>query len=88
MFSSGTCRICGCTDHRPCWGGDPRASAGEEAFVKRLVSDENLLPVGEACMWMDKARTICSAHPTDELASYGLAIARRGNGLSEFGLGS
>ncbi len=83
---SGTCTICGCTDHRPCFGA-PGDGTIEAAFVQRLVPDHDLLAVGRTCMWLDSAQTLCSAHSAGELARHGFAVARHGNGLFEFGLG-
>jgi hypothetical protein len=86
MTDHGTCIICGCTDDRPCLGAAVYASVVEAAFVKRLVPEEDLLAAGETCMWLDDGRTICSAHPAEELASYGFAVARNGDGFAEYGL--
>jgi hypothetical protein len=84
---SGTCVICGCTDDRPCLGAAVYASVLEVAWVCRLVPDQDLLNAGETCMWLDGGHTICSAHPAEELAEFGFAVARHGHGLFEFGLG-
>ncbi len=83
---SGTCVICGCTDDRPCLGAAV-SSVVEVAWVKRLVSERELLAPGTTCSWLDSAQTFCSAHSAGELAVHGFAIARHGNGLFEFGLG-
>jgi len=82
-----TCIICGCSDDRPCLGAAIFASIVEAAWVHRLVPEEDLLAAGSTCSWLDQGHTICSAHPAEELASYGFAVARHGNGLFEFGLG-
>ena len=82
----GTCIICGCTDDRPCLGAAVYASALEANWVQRLVPEEDLLAAGDACYWLDGAHTICSAHPAGELTLHGFAVARNGDGFSEYGL--
>ncbi|MBN1441684.1 MAG: hypothetical protein JXA90_03195 [Planctomycetes bacterium] len=83
---TGTCTICGCTDDSPCLGAAVYASVLEAAWARRLVPDGNLLPAGKYCYWLDGKHTICSAHAAGELALHGFAVARHGDGFSEFGL--
>jgi hypothetical protein len=47
LFEPGTCRICGCTDLKPCrMLPDP----------ERPIAGQNLMN----CAWVDKSRTLCT----------------------------
>lgn len=62
----GTCRICGCTQRRPCVSG----LLARAAPSHRVVAPPLLRP-GEACQWLDRFRTFCSAHSREELEAWG-----------------
>lgn len=70
-----TCILCGCSEFRPCIGGVLFPAAN----VHRMVDDEELLAAGEACHWVDPE--ICSAHSPEEIATVGLEVLCRREGL-------
>ncbi len=64
----GRCRVCGCTENRACIGGSGPLPRGVNPW--RWVGVE-LLRSREACHWLDREKTFCSAHSPEELAAWG-----------------
>jgi hypothetical protein len=63
-----TCLLCGCTDDRPCLGGEAYLRCAVGGWVRRIITDTSLLAPGAACRWVARigGGWICSAHTVSE----------------------
>jgi hypothetical protein len=66
--SARRCLVCGCTDARPCLGGEAYLRCAIGGSVQRIITDASLLEPGKVCRFMARigGGWICSAHYVSE----------------------